>query len=191
MTIRPLPIVVLPIAVLLMLTALPAEARTLLTGTPFATGFLGPIGVLEHLLGLAAIGLWAGQNGSAAVWQAPAAALTAALAAGAAAHFGLRLPFAAEGLAGSLMVLGALVAMGLRAPLAVAILVAAVAAVFHGYVQAGGALFWVGFAASVLLLTAAGVGLVAVLGQAASMRAVRMCGGAVALAGVLALVRLF
>ncbi|HEY0837437.1 MAG TPA: HupE/UreJ family protein [Azospirillum sp.] len=179
------------VAVLLVLTALPAEARTLLTGTAFAAGFLGPVGVLEHLLGLLAVGLWAGQNGSAAVWQVPAAALTAALAAGAAAHFGLRLPFAAEGLAGSLVVLGALVALGLRAPLVVAVLVAALAAVFHGYVQAGGALFWAGFAASALLLTAAGVGLVAVLGQAVSMRAVQMCGGAVALAGVLALVRLF
>lgn len=176
-------------ATMVLLAALPAEARTVLTGGAFGQGLLGPAGVLAHLLGLLAIGLWAGQSGGPAVWQLPAAALTAALAAGMAARFGVRLPFAGEGLAASLVLLGALVAMGLRAPLVVAILAVAAAAVFHGYViiggQAGPPLFWAGFAASVLLLTSAGVGLVAVLGQAASPRAVQMCGGAVALAGVL------
>jgi urease accessory protein len=172
-------------ATMLLLAAAPAEARTVLAGGAFGSGLLGPVGVLAHLLGLLAVGLWAGQTGGPAVWQLPAAALTAALAAGAAAHFGVRLPFAAQGLAASLVLLGALVAMGLRAPLVVAILTAAAAAVFHGYGQAGPPLFWAGFAASVLLLTSAGVGLVAVLGQAASPRAVQMCGGAVALAGVL------
>ncbi|WP_448189416.1 HupE/UreJ family protein [Azospirillum sp. sgz301742] len=169
----------------MLLAAAPAEARTVLSGGAFGSGLLGPVSVLAHLLGLLAVGLWAGQSGGPAVWQLPAAALTAALAAGAAAHFGVQLPFAGQGLAASLVLLGVLVAMGLRVPLVVAILTVAAAAVFHGYVQEGRALFWAGFAASVLLLTSAGVGLVAVLGQAASPRAVQMCGGAVALAGVL------
>ncbi|WP_431862408.1 HupE/UreJ family protein [Azospirillum sp.] len=172
-------------ATMVLLAALPAEARTVLTGGAFGQGLFGTAGVLAHLLGLLAVGLWAGQSGGPAVWQLPAAALTAALAAGMAARFGVRLPFAGEGLAASLVLLGALVAMGLRAPLVVAILAVAAATVFHGYGQAGPPLFWAGFAASVLLLTSAGVGLVAVLGQAASPRAVQMCGGAVALVGVL------
>ncbi|HYG87065.1 MAG TPA: HupE/UreJ family protein [Azospirillum sp.] len=170
---------------LVVLAATPAEARAVLTGNAFGNGLVGPVVVLAHLLGLLAVGLWAGQNGGPAVWQLPAAALTAALAAGLAAQFGVRLPYVVQGLAASLVLLGVLVAMGLRAPLVVAILTAAVTAVFHGYVQAGPPLFWVGFAASVLLLTSAGVGLVAVLGQASSPRAVQMCGGAVALVGVL------
>ncbi|MGQ9371192.1 HupE/UreJ family protein [Azospirillum sp. ST 5-10] len=169
----------------LLLAAAPAEARTVLTGTAFGAGFVGPIVVLAHLLGFLAVGLWAGQNGGAAVWQMPAAALVAALAAGLAAQAGLTLPYAGQGLAGSLVVVGALVAFGLRAPLAVTVLVAAAAAVFHGYVQAGPPVAWAGFAAAVLLLTAAGVGLVALLLQAASARAVQMCGAAVAVVGVL------
>lgn len=177
-------------AMLLLLAAAPAEARTVLAGTAFGSGLVGPVGVLAHLLGLLAVGLWAGQNGGPAIWQLPAAALTAALAAGLAAKMGVRLPFAEPGLAASLVLLGVLVAMGLRAPLVVAILAAAAAAVFHGYVLLGSAsaeppLFWAGVAASMLLLTSAGVGLVGVLGQAASARSVQMCGGAVALAGVL------
>lgn len=172
-------------ATMVLLGALPVEARTVLSGGAFGQGLLGTPAVLAHLLGLLAVGLWAGQNGGPAVWQLPVSALTAALAAGLAAQAGLRLPYGGEGLGASLVLLGALVAMGLRAPLVVAILAVAAAAVFHGGVQAGPPLFWAGFAGAVVLLTAAGVGLVAVLGQASSPRAVQMCGGAVALAGVL------
>lgn len=165
-----------------------ANALPAIAGTAFGGGLAGPILGLTHLLGLLAIGLWAGQNGGAAVWQLPAAALTAVLAAGAAAHFGVRLPYAATGLAVSLIVTGVLVAAAVRAPLVLAVLVSAVAALFHGYVQAGSWLFWAGYAAGVLLVTAAGLGLSAVLGQGVSPRLVQMCGGAVALAGLLDLV---
>ncbi len=164
--------------------AVPAAARMTVTG-PFGTGLTEPVWVLHHLLGFLAVGLWAGQNGGAAVWQVPVAALTAALAAGLASQFGVRLPYVGEGLAASLVLMGALVAVDLRAPLALAVLVAAAAAVFHGYVQMGGALFWAGWAAGVLLVTCAGLGLAALLGQALSARPVRMCGGAVAVAGLL------
>ena len=174
-----------PAVAVLLLAAVPAEARTVLAGTAFGSGFAGPMLVLAHLLGFLGIGLWAGQNGGAAVWQVPAAALTGALAAGLAAHAGFRLPYAAEGLAGSLVVVGVLVAFAQRVPLAVAVLVAAAAAAFHGYVQDGPPLAWAGFAGAVLLLTAAGVALVALLWQAVSARAVQMCGVAVAVVGVL------
>ncbi|WP_035694080.1 HupE/UreJ family protein [Azospirillum halopraeferens] len=170
-----------------LLAAAPAEARTVLSGTAFGAGFVGPMVVPAHLLGFLGIGLWAGQNGGAAVWQVPAATLVAALAAGVAAQAGVRLPYAGEGQAGALVVIGALVAFALRVPLAVAVLTGAAAAAFHGYGYGPGgpAAAWAGFAGAVLLLTAAGVGLVALLWQAASARAVQMCGVAVAVVGVL------
>ncbi|WP_209766890.1 HupE/UreJ family protein [Azospirillum rugosum] len=176
--------------VLIGLTAAPAFARMTITG-PFGTGLTEPVWVIQHLLGFLAIGLWAGQNGGPAVWQLPVAALTAVLAAGLAAQLGIRLPYAAQGLAVSLILTGGLVALNLKAPLALAVLTAAVAAAFHGYMHMGGALFWAGLSAGILLVTCAGLGLAAVLGQAVSARAPAVCGGAVALVGVLDLAGVF
>jgi len=171
-------------------TAAPALARMTVTG-PFGTGLTEPVWVVQHLLGFLAIGIWAGQNGGPAVWQLPVSALTAVLAAGLAAQVDIRLPYATQGLSVSLIVVGALVALNLRVPLALAVLTVAVASVFHGYVHMGSALFWGGFAAGVLLVTCAGLGLSAVLAQAVSPRAAPVCGGAVALVGVLDLVNVF
>lgn len=155
-----------------------------LTGA-FGTGLTEPVWVLQHLAGFLAIGMWAGQTGGTAVWQVPVAAVTAALAAGLAAQTGIKLPYAAQGLAASLLVMGGLVAVGVRAPAVLAVLAAAVAAVFHGYPHQGSVLFWAGCASGFLLVACGGLGLTAVLGQAVSARAVQLCGGAVAVAGLL------
>ncbi|WP_085557190.1 HupE/UreJ family protein [Azospirillum agricola] len=160
---------------------------TTVTGA-FGTGLTEPVWVLQHLLGFLAIGMWAGQTGGTAVWQVPAAAVTAALAAGIAAQMGLRLPYAAPGLAGALIVTGGLVALGVKAPVALAVLAAAVAAVFHGHPHQGSPLFWSGFATGMLLVSCAGLGLSIAVTQAESARAVQICGGAVAVGGVLDLV---
>jgi urease accessory protein len=160
---------------------------TTVTGA-FGTGLTEPVWVLQHLLGILAIGMWAGQNGGTAVWQVPVAAVTAALAAGFAGQMGLRLPYATPGLAVALIVMGGLVAVGAKAPTALAVLLAAVAAVFHGHPHQGSPLFWSGFAAGLLLVTCGGLGLSIVVAQAESGRAVQICGGMVAVGGVLDLV---
>jgi len=160
---------------------------TTVTGA-FGTGLTEPVWVLQHLLGFLAIGMWAGQTGGTAIWQVPTAAVTAALAAGFAAQMGLRLPYAMPGLAVALIVMGGLVALGVKAPVALAVLVAAVAAVFHGHAHQGSPLFWTGFASGLLLVACAGLGLSMAVAQAESGRAVQICGGAVAIGGVLDLV---
>lgn len=160
---------------------------TTVTGA-FGNGLTTPVWVLQHLLGILGIGMWAGQTGGTAVWQVPAAAVTAALAAGFAAQMGLRLPYAGPGLAASLIVIGSLVALGVRAPAVLAVLIAAVAAVFHGHAHQGPPLYWTGFAAGLMLVACGGLGLSIAVTQAESDRAVRVCGGAVAVAGVLDLV---
>lgn len=176
---------VLLVGALLALMAAPAVARTVLTETLFGAGLTEPVRVAEPLLGLLAIGLWAGQNGGAAVWQVPVAALTAILAAAGAGELGLWPPFVTEWLFLSLVVGGVLVAAALRVPLVAAVLVTAVLAVPHGFAASGSWLFWGGYAAGVLLVAGAGVGLSAVVGMAVSPRAVQMCGGGVALFGLL------
>ncbi len=160
---------------------------TTLTGA-FGSGLIEPVWVIQHLLGFLGIGMWAGQVGGTAVWQAPTAAVTAAILAGIAAQVGLRLPYAAPGLAVALIVVGALVALAVRVPVWCVVIVAAVAAVFHGHAHQGTILFWAGFACGLLLVGCAGVGLSQLVAQAESPRAVRLCGGAVAVAGVLDLI---
>lgn len=160
---------------------------TTVTGA-FGTGLIEPVWVIQHLLGFLGIGLWAGQIGGAAVWQAPTAAVTAAILAGIAAQIGVRLPYATPGLAVALIVVGGLVAFAVRAPVALVVMVAAVAAVFHGHAHQGTILFWSGFACGLLLVGCAGVGLSQLVAQAESPRAVQLCGGAVSVAGVLDLI---
>lgn len=163
----------------------PALARTVLTGSAFGTGLTEPVWIAEHLLGLLALGLWAGQNGGAAVWQVTVAVLVAVLGAGLAEAAGLRLPRADLLLILSVLVAGLLVALNARPPLTVAVLSAALLAVPHGAVHEGSWLFWSGYAAGVLLVGCAGVGLAAVLFQGGGGRLIRMCGGAVAVLAVL------
>lgn len=161
-----------------------ALARVTVSG-PFGSGFTEPVWAVAHLVGLLAIGIWAGQNGGRAVWQVPVAAMVGALAAGMAAQYGLRLPFAAEALTVSLITAGGLVALALRVPALVTTVLVLLMAAGHGYIQAGGALFWAGFLSGVALVTCAGLGLCGVIGQLFSGQVLRLCGGAVALFGLL------
>jgi urease accessory protein len=174
------------------LSAAAADARVLLSGGSFGGGFTSPMVVLVHLALLLTLGLWAADQGGRAAWQLPVVAAAAAVAAGVLGGLGVRLPFTGEGLALSLIVLGALVALAVKAPAALAILVAAVAAVFYGHAYAGAAraatvpaLFWVGFAAATLLLAAAGIGLAVVVGQGWSKRGMQAIGWVMVVLGVL------
>ena len=178
-----------------LLAPVPADARVSLASGSFGTGFAGPVLGLVHLLGLLAIGLWAGQQGGRPAWQMPVAALVALFAAGLAAQAGIDLPYGAQGLAGSLIVLGILIALAPKVPPVAAVVVAAVAGVFQGYSLAGGggrplaqaALFWSGILAGGLLATTSGVGLVQVAAQGLSPRAVTALGAGIAVDGLLIL----
>lgn len=178
--------VVVPALLALAAMVMPAAARSL-TGTPFDAGFLEPVETPVHLLGLMAVGLLAVQAGGAAVWQMPVAGVVAALVAGGAAAAGLALPHGGTALMGSLVLVGGIVATGRKTPVLVALVVGAL----HGYVQSGSLGFWAGVAVSVVFLMAAGIGVAAMLMQAGLHRIVMMCGGLVALWGVLNLVRVF
>lgn len=163
----------------------------MLTGSPFGTGLTESVVVLEHLAGLLAIGLWAGQNGGAAAWQMPAVGVVALLAAGIAANVGVPLPYSGLGLSISLIAAGVAVAMALRAPPMAAIPAAAVLALFHGYMSGGSVLFWLGYGVGATLVMASGLGLTAILGMGLSPRAVQLCGCGAAVVGVIDLAARF
>jgi urease accessory protein len=98
-----------------------------------AAGFAHPFAGLDHLLAMLAIGLWAAQQGGKARWAVPLA-FVATMALGALAGFaGIGLPAVEPMVAASVVVLGLILASGVRAPLTAGVTIAASFALFHGY----------------------------------------------------------
>jgi urease accessory protein len=175
-----------------MFLAQTAEAHTFgAQSAGFASGLSHPFLGLDHLLAMLAVGLWAVQLGGRAIWRVPLAfmammALGCSLALG-----GLALPAVETGIAVSVLVLGLLIALAARFPLAAGMLLAGAFALFHGHAhgqelpQAASAfLYSTGFllATGVLHATGAGLGILFSRGLAANW--VRVMGGGIAAAGL-------
>jgi urease accessory protein len=172
-----------------------AEAHTLgAPGAGFAQGFVHPLGGLDHLLAMIAVGLWASQLGGRALWAVPAA-FVAMMAGGAVAGWaGVAVPGVEPAIALSLLVLGLVVTTATRLPVALGAALVGVFALFHGHAhgaelpQAASALaYGGGFVAATALLH--GIGLA--IGLAARERftlAMRLGGAGIAAAGVLLMI---
>ncbi|MBP0495860.1 HupE/UreJ family protein [Roseomonas sp. SG15] len=146
----------LPLA--LALLPLPALAHTGLGHVAgFTAGFAHPLGGADHLMAMVAIGLWAGLMGGRAAWALPLAFLGAMTVGGALGMAGIGLPMVEAGIAGSVIVLGALVALAVRPPLAVALGLSALFGLVHGHAHGAEMLpgaAAAGYAAGFLLATA-------------------------------------
>jgi len=182
-------------AAALALSALPAAAHAHTFGAHdagFVHGFLHPVGGLDHLLAMVAVGLWAAQRGGAALWALPVAFVTAMIGGGLLGMGGIDLPGVELGIVGSVIALGALIALQSRLPLAASVAAVAAFAVFHGHAHgaempeaAAPLLYGLGFALATALLHGAGVA------AALSVRRLTRDGaGALALRGVGALIGL-
>jgi urease accessory protein len=99
----------------------------------FAQGFMHPVGGLDHILAMIAIGAFAALLGGRALWAVPASFVAMMAAGGALGMAALDLPFVEIGIAFSVVVLGAAVALNLSMPLSAAISLAGFFAVFHGF----------------------------------------------------------
>jgi urease accessory protein len=144
------------------------------------------------MLAMVAVGLWASQLGKRAMILLPLL-FPAVMAIGAVMGAnGVALPWVEAGIVASVVVLGAVVALGLKPSLAVSAVLVGVFALFHGHAHgtelpaAGSALMYgVGFVAATLVLHAIGMG----IGVAAKRPlAMRYAGGAIAAAGLVLLV---
>jgi urease accessory protein len=163
-------------------------------GTPgFIHGFLHPLGGLDHILAMVAVGLFAARLGGRALWLVPASFVVTMAAAGVAGMAGLALPYVEAGIALSLLVLGAAIAFEITMPVAAAMGLVAFFAVFHGHAHGAempetmsGLAYGAGFLAATAALHALGIGLGLFIGRAGEMLGRRMLqvgGGAAALAG--------
>jgi urease accessory protein len=129
----------------------------------FLAGFSHPLAGLDHILAMVAVGLWAAAIGKRAVWMVPAAFVGTVVVGFALALGGAPLPFVEPAILASVVVLGLLVAMAVKVPLAAAAVIVAAFALFHGHAHGGeigtaAALpYLAGFATATTLLHVSGV----------------------------------
>ena len=164
----------------------------------FIHGFAHPLGGLDHVLAMIAVGLLAVQLGGRALWFVPAAFVATMAAAGMLGVSGVAIPHVETGIALSVVVLGAVVALRIGMPVGIAMAMVAVFAVFHGYAHgvempagegASGLLYGAGFIAATMLLHGVGIAVGVVIARAPQgLRLAQVAGGAMTLAGAALLI---
>lgn len=131
----------------------------------FMSGFAHPIGGLDHLLAMLAVGLYAARQASGPRWLLPVTFVVAMLAGAGLSALGVALPAVEFGIATSVLVLGLLIAFVVRLPLAAAAPLVAVFAICHGHAHhaemgEGSVLaFTLGFALATAILQSIGYAL--------------------------------
>ena len=176
----------------LTLAASPALAHTGAgSAASVMDGFLHPLGGLDHVLAMVAVGLWAGFTGGRAVWAYPLAFLSFMVVGGLFGIADVGLPSVETGIALSVVVLGAALAFGLKLPAAAGSALVAAFAVFHGHAHgaemaagADAAGYAAGFVAATALLHGIGIALSPRAVPRLPLMATRAAGSAMALAGI-------
>jgi urease accessory protein len=183
----------LAVAVLLPATLVgePALAHSIgNSAAGFAGGFLHPLSGLDHMLAMVSVGIWGAELGAPAIWLLPIAFPLIMAVGGALGVVGVPLPAGELLIALSVAVLGTLVALARRLPIAVALTIVGIFAIAHGHahgVELPGAAdalaFTVGFVLATGLLHLAGIAIGVLERWPAGLFAIRVCGCAVALTG--------
>jgi urease accessory protein len=182
-------------AALLTATATVAHAHTGIGSTAgFAHGFSHPLGGIDHVLVMVAVGLFAAQLGGRALWLIPLSFVSVVAFGGACGMAGIGLPFVEIGIGLSVIILGLAVAFGFRIPTAAAMALVGLFAIFHGHAHgtempesASGLVYGIGFVLATALLHALGTGIGVIFDRtdaAIGRRALQITGGAMAMAGV-------
>lgn len=190
----------LPLAALaaVALAATPALAHPFHTESAgFWAGLGHPFGGFDHLLAMVAVGLWAVQLGGRALWAVPASFVIAMVAGAGIALAGIGLPAIEFGIAGSVILLGLLIAGAARVPTLAGCGIVTAFALFHGQAHglelpatASPLLYGLGFVLATAALHGAGVGLGLAggrIGAALGHRSLRTAGAAIAAAGAVIL----
>lgn len=165
----------------------------------FTYGFMHPLGGLDHLLAMIAVGFLAylvadRTSSNRPLWLVPAAFVGAMAIGGALGAFAFDLPLVELGIGLSIVAIGAAAAFGRQMPVAVAMGLVGFFAIFHGHAHgtempqdSAGLAYGLGFMAATALLHAAGIaaGLgIGKLSRSQGVLAARAGGGVMALAGV-------
>lgn len=159
-----------------------------------AAGMAHPLSGLDHILAMVAVGILAAQAGGRYLWAIPAAFLSMMVIGGAAGMAGIALPMVEQGIIGSVILLGLVIAAGNSVPAPAAIVLTAAAAIFHGHAHgteiplgSGGFEYAAGFVISTALLHASGIAATLSASKGAGrmgQKVSRLAGGAIACAGL-------
>jgi urease accessory protein len=135
-------------------------------GWDFSGGFVHPLGGLDHLLAMIAVGVWAAQLGGRARWLVPATFVGVMTLAASFGQHGFVPAGMEQMIAASLLAFGLLVATTKRLPLAAGLGLTALFASFHGFAHgaeipatSGGLSYGLGFIAATVLLHGIGLAL--------------------------------
>lgn len=157
----------------------------------FLSGFTHPIGGLDHVTAMFAVGLWGFFLGRPAMWILPVVFPLVMAGGGVLGLLGVPVPMIEPGIAVSSIVLGLLIALAVKAPLWVASIIVGAFAIFHGYAHgaelpsaANPLAYSIGFVISTGLLHLAGIAFGELGRFSWGKYVVRAGGGLIALAGV-------
>src|SRR5215831_10623379 len=144
------------------------------------------------------VGVFAWQLGRRALWLVPMTFVVIMTAGGALGIAGIGVPFVEIGIALSVVALGAIVAFNVKAPVAAAMGLVGLFAIFHGHAHgaeipedAGGVAYAAGFMIATALLHLAGISagfLIGMAGEHYGSVVVRLAGGLATVAGVVLLI---
>lgn len=178
---------------ILLATAGPAFAHTGHGADGFVHGFAHPLGGIDHVLAMVAVGLYAAMIGGRGLWLIPATFVSVMALGGALGAAGYPLAYAEIGIAMSVVALGLATALRINLPALAAMALVGVFAIFHGHAHGAemprdmsGYEYAAGFMLATALLHCAGIGLGLAAGRFARHRGWRIAqaaGGAMALAG--------
>ncbi|BFM50973.1 HupE/UreJ family protein [Marinomonas sp. THO17] len=156
----------------------------------FLSGFSHPLGGLDHLLAMVAVGIWAVSLGGRAVWTVPTAFVATMLIGGGLAVAGVQLPFIEQGILLSVVFMGIMLLASVRMSISSCAAIVAAFALFHGAahglempLNANGIQYAAGFAIATALLHATGVAFGAVVASIQAPIINRIAGSLIALAG--------
>jgi urease accessory protein len=129
-----------------------------------ASGFMHPMGGLDHMLCMVAVGVFAFVLGGRALWLVPLSFVGMMAVGFLLGLEGVTVPFVEFGIGLSSVVIGAVAAYGRSMPVAAAMALVGLFAVFHGHAHgaempqdAGGLQFALGFMPATALLHVAGI----------------------------------
>lgn len=135
-------------------------------------GFIHPIGGIDHVLAMVAVGVFAVVLGGRAVFLVPLSFIGMMVLGFVVGVVGIGLPFVELGIALSAVVIGGAAALGRPMPVALAMALVGTLAVFHGHAHGtemgqdrSGLAYAAGFVAATGLLHAAGIGVAAALAR--------------------------
>jgi urease accessory protein len=154
-------------------------------------GFEHPIAGLDHLLAMFAIGLWAAQRGGGAIWFIPLTFVLAMTFGMALGMSGISISLIEPGIAASVLILGLILAAGIRLPLLTSAAIVGLFAILHGHAHgaeipaaASALTYAAGLLAATIILHLVGISCGLAAQRLNASHLVRYAGAAIATCGL-------